>query len=514
MTDAAMAPPTRRVDMWYAGTAPQRRLTVGFRIILAIPQFIVLYFLSIAAVIVLVIGWFAALFMGRLPEWVHSFISGVVRWTTRVYAYMYLLTDRYPQFSLDDEDYPARPILPAPGRLNRWAVLFRFILVIPAAVFAQIVEYGLTFPLLFVVWLMVLFTGRMHPALYGAYAALLRYQVRLHSWFAMLTSEYAWGMLGDRAEAAAPPAFAPPPPPFAAPPGPAPTTGVPSSAPGSPPPSPSRPMSQPQPQPQPYAYPSGSTESAETPAGGVGCGRGRASGEAGPEPPAAAPEQAGRADPSGAAPPPVWPPPMPPPPAAPPPPPTGLGAMPPPSPWERAVPSMPTGDATPGWGTLVLTGAARGWIIFAIVWGSVLFLGQSVVQSLARHHNQHTSAQQVNTVVSDYNGTDVAIHAAISRFHSCSTVACLRASHLDAASKLTRFDSDLRGMSLPSNAGQPAHVVESDTTQLASILTELANASSLSTYQSTVQSSNINTILSSYHGDTQNLVGTLHADLG
>ena len=124
MTDAAMATPTRRVDMWYAGTAPQRRLTVGFRIILAIPQLIVLYFLSIAAGIVLVIGWFAALFMGRLPEWVHSFISGVVRWTTRVYAYMYLLTDRYPQFSLDDEDYPARPILPAPGPLNRWTVLF------------------------------------------------------------------------------------------------------------------------------------------------------------------------------------------------------------------------------------------------------------------------------------------------------------------------------------------------------------------------------------------------------
>jgi len=104
MNDAAMAVPTRRVDMWFAGTAPQRRLTVAFRIILAIPQFIVLYFLFIAAFFVLVIGWFGALFMGRLPEWVHSFVSGVVRWTTRVYAYMYLLTDRYPPFSLDDED--------------------------------------------------------------------------------------------------------------------------------------------------------------------------------------------------------------------------------------------------------------------------------------------------------------------------------------------------------------------------------------------------------------------------
>ena len=82
MTDAAMATPTRRVDVWYAGTAPQRRLTVAFRIILAIPQIIVLYFLAIATFFVAVIVWFAALFMGRLPEWAQSFIGGVVRWFT------------------------------------------------------------------------------------------------------------------------------------------------------------------------------------------------------------------------------------------------------------------------------------------------------------------------------------------------------------------------------------------------------------------------------------------------
>ena len=501
MTDAAMATPTRRVDMWYAGTAPQRRLTVAFRIILAIPQFIVLYFLYIAAFFVLVIGWFGALFMGRLPEWAYSFISGVVRWTTRVYAYMYLLTDQYPPFSLDDEDYPARPILPAPGRLNRWAVLFRLILVIPAAVFAQIVQYGLTFPLLFVAWLIALFSGRMHPALYGAYSALLRYQVRLHSYLGMLTSEYAWGMLGDRS--AAPSPFAPPPPPFSATPqapGPTTTAGVPPYAPGYPP--------QPPAPAQPFSYPSAPTESMasdETAAAGQE-----------PEQPPSAPDDAGPSEPAGApaAPaPPEWPPPMPPPSMPPPPPPpTGLGAMPPPSPWERSVPSGPTVDETPSWGTLVLTGAARGWMIFAIVWGSIIFVGQSVAQSVARNH-RHTSAQQVSTVVSDYNASDTAIHTASNLSVSCATVACLRASHLAAASTLTQFDNDLRGMSLPSNATQPAQVVESDTTQLASILSQLANSSDLSTYRATVRSSNLTTILSSYHGDTVNLVNVLKSDL-
>jgi hypothetical protein len=160
----------------------------------------------------------------------------------------------------------------------------------------------------------------------------------------------------------------------------------------------------------------------------------------------------------------------------------------------------------------VLTGAARGWMIFAIVWGSIIFVGQSVAQSVARHH-QHTSAQQVSTVVSDYNASDTAIHTASNRSVSCATVACLRAPHLAAASTLTQFDNDLRGMSLPSNATQPAQVVESDTTQLASILSQLANSSDLSTYRATVRSSNLTTILSSYHGDTVNLVNVLKSDL-
>ena len=119
-------------------------------------------------------------------------------------------------------------------------------------------------------------------------------------------------------------------------------------------------------------------------------------------------------------------------------------------------------------------------MIFAIVWGSIVFVGQNVAQSLARSQ-PHTSAQQVNTVVKDYHRSDTAIATASSASSSCTTVACLRASHLDAASKLTRFDNDLRTMSLPANASQPAQLVESDTTQLSSILSQLANSSDLST---------------------------------
>lgn len=70
--------------------------------LLAIPHYIVLLFLSIAAVIVAVIAFFAVLFTGKYPEGLRSFLIGVSRWQVRVYAYAGLLRDEYPPFSLEN----------------------------------------------------------------------------------------------------------------------------------------------------------------------------------------------------------------------------------------------------------------------------------------------------------------------------------------------------------------------------------------------------------------------------
>jgi hypothetical protein len=368
MTSASMAVPTRRVDMWFAGTAPQSRVTVVFRIILAIPQFIVLFFVGIAALVVAIIGWFAALVTGELPEFAHTFLGGVIRWEIRVNGYMLLLTDSYPPFSLDDVDYPLRPILPERGPLNRVSVFFRIILGIPAGVFSQIVGYGLTLPLLFAMWIVVIVTGSMPASLYDAYSSLLRYQARLHSWFVMLTSEYAWGMLGD---------FVPPPPASSPPPLGALSGSTAATPPAAPPPPPPVPGAQP-PSAQPFAYPQAG-EQAPTP------------------PPEAAPA------PPPAPGPPGWPPPQPAPPAS-----GGApGAMPPPSSWERT--SVPSGvDTLPPWGVLILQGAARSWMIFAIVWGSIVFIGENALRGHGRHNN--TTNGLVTTVPAD---TSVLGHVAV-----------------------------------------------------------------------------------------------------
>ena len=68
---------------------------------LAIPHYIVLFFLWIAAIVVVIIAWFAILFTGRYPRGMFDFVEGVIRWENRVIAYAFLLvTDRYPPFAL------------------------------------------------------------------------------------------------------------------------------------------------------------------------------------------------------------------------------------------------------------------------------------------------------------------------------------------------------------------------------------------------------------------------------
>jgi len=69
--------------------------------LLAIPHYIVLFFLDIAAVVVVIIVWFAILFTGRYPRGLFNYLEGLIRWHDRVVAYaIILVTDEYPPFSL------------------------------------------------------------------------------------------------------------------------------------------------------------------------------------------------------------------------------------------------------------------------------------------------------------------------------------------------------------------------------------------------------------------------------
>jgi Domain of unknown function (DUF4389) len=86
-----------RVDYPEGGIARWRPLLHYF---MALPHIFVLYFLWFAALVGLFVTWFAIVFTGSFPDGIFNFVNGVIRWQVRVQAYVLLMTEQYPPFSL------------------------------------------------------------------------------------------------------------------------------------------------------------------------------------------------------------------------------------------------------------------------------------------------------------------------------------------------------------------------------------------------------------------------------
>jgi hypothetical protein len=204
----------RAVTLSLEGPQPQRRSTVAFRIILAIPHLFWAALLGFVSAFAVLAAWFAALFTGHVPSGLGDFIARVLQYQTCLYAYLYLLTDTYPPFSLSPVDrYPAELDIEPPERLNRAAVFLRIILMVPGMIVSSLVGGGATI-VLFVLWIITLISGRMPDSAFEALAVTLRYQLRFYAFAELLTSEQPSGLFGDRAapSAVVDPATLPPPP--------------------------------------------------------------------------------------------------------------------------------------------------------------------------------------------------------------------------------------------------------------------------------------------------------------
>jgi hypothetical protein len=94
-------PQSVRLDVPYPDAARLNRGLPLVKWLLAIPHYIVLFFLYIGALFAVIVAWFAILFTGRYPRDIFDYLVGVGRWTNRVIAYAAILvTDEYPPFRL------------------------------------------------------------------------------------------------------------------------------------------------------------------------------------------------------------------------------------------------------------------------------------------------------------------------------------------------------------------------------------------------------------------------------
>ena len=177
--------------------AKQRRWTVLLRALLALPLAVVVLFVGIAAEVCVVLGWFAALVLGRVPQFVRTIVTVYVRMMLRLEAYLFLLTDRFPPFDADDvPGYEANLAVPPATRLNRAAVLFRVVLVIPAGIAVRVVGLGL-YVISFFMWVVVLITGWLPRPVHEVYGVFIRYELRVIGYFDLLVPTYPGEVFGD-----------------------------------------------------------------------------------------------------------------------------------------------------------------------------------------------------------------------------------------------------------------------------------------------------------------------------
>jgi hypothetical protein len=92
-------PGSHPVDLEVEGSERQRRVITFFRLILAIPAFVVAYVFVFVLGVVAFIGWFIALVVGRMPKGMRDLSAYCLQYEAQTFAYLMILTDRYPSFS-------------------------------------------------------------------------------------------------------------------------------------------------------------------------------------------------------------------------------------------------------------------------------------------------------------------------------------------------------------------------------------------------------------------------------
>lgn len=165
------------------------RVTVFFRLLLAVPHWIWLYLWGIALVFALIANWFVTLFRGTPSGPLHRFTAAYVRQRLHVLAFVTLTANPFPGFTGEHGRYPLDLELPPASRQNRWKTGFRVVLVVPAAL-VSLALVGALFWCALLTWFYALVRGSAPWGLRNLAAYALRYDAQTLSYFVLLTDAY------------------------------------------------------------------------------------------------------------------------------------------------------------------------------------------------------------------------------------------------------------------------------------------------------------------------------------
>jgi hypothetical protein len=186
---AAEPPRPRPVRLVVDDDRRRSRLTVFFRLLLAIPQLFWIYVWSGVIWFLIIVNWFAVLIKARSPEDMHTLLARALRYWTHLTAYLALTGNPYPTFFGREGAYPVDLRVDGPERQNRWVTGFRLVLAIPALILAYVFALVM-WVVAFLGWFVALAIGRMPLGMRDLSAYCLRYQAETNAYLFILTDRY------------------------------------------------------------------------------------------------------------------------------------------------------------------------------------------------------------------------------------------------------------------------------------------------------------------------------------
>jgi hypothetical protein len=170
---------------------PQKlsRLSTLARLILAIPQLLIIYALGTVVGIVTLIAFFAILFTRRYPKGLFELVVSFNRWIANVYAYVALLRDEYPPFSTDPGRYAVTYEVDYSEKLSRWLIFVKWFLVLLHQFFLYFLGF-FAFVAAVIAWFAILIAGRYPRTLFNYVVGVMRWYLRVGVYSSLLRDEF------------------------------------------------------------------------------------------------------------------------------------------------------------------------------------------------------------------------------------------------------------------------------------------------------------------------------------